>query len=135
MGGRTALLICCSVGQAQKIRREAEFERRTVAGYVLNIVSRALRFEEQLAYRLSRLPLSGPRLTWDSVRMPGKRTAVLIRCGNDEANRIRVAAKRRCTTISGFVLHCLIRSWEAKQLGPASLSRATIGRKRTEAPG
>ncbi len=44
-------------------------------------------------------------------RCPGPRTTMLIRCTTDEAARIRSAAKRRDTTISGFVLHTLRCSW------------------------
>ena len=106
---RTALLICCSVEEAQKIHEEAENQHRTVAGCVLNIVLRAIGFEERLAakqgrFQLSRVQASTPR---------GKRTAILVRCTADESNRIRIAANRRGSTISGFVLHCLNRHWRA----------------------
>ena len=46
MSTRTALLIRWSVGEAARIRVEAAAERRTVIGYVLNIVMRTLPFEE-----------------------------------------------------------------------------------------
>ena len=111
MANRSALLICCSVEEAQKIRREAQFEHRTVAGYVLNILSRALRLEERLAAQLSAFQSLNRVIARAPVRTPGKRTAMLIRCSVDEANRIRIAAQRRDTTISGFVLHCLKRNW------------------------
>jgi hypothetical protein len=111
MGGRTALLICCSVEEAKKIRSEAAFEHRTVAGYVLNILSRALRLEERLAAQLSRFQQLNRVLARAPVRDPGARTTMLIRCSVEEANHIRIAAKRRDTTISGFVLHCIRRNW------------------------
>jgi uncharacterized protein (DUF1778 family) len=111
MTDRTALLINCSAGEAAAIRHHAELERRTVSGYVLNIVMRAVTFEAQIRdllkspsgieRTLSRLPLSAP----------GPRTTVLLRCSAEEAAAIRAAAKRRSCTISGFVLHALRRSW------------------------
>src|SRR5215467_632189 len=112
MSDRTALLICCSAEEAQKVRREAEHERRTMAGYVLNILLRALTLEERLAARLSDFQRLNRVLARTPVRSPGVRTAILVRCTVDEANRIRAAARRRDTTISGFVLHCLHRSWD-----------------------
>jgi len=112
MGARTALLICCSLEEAQKIRREARFEHRTVAGYVLNILARALRLEERLAAQLSSFQRLNRVLARTPTHTLGQRTAVLVRCSVDEANRIRVAAKRRDTTVSGFVLHCLKRNWD-----------------------
>lgn len=110
MAQRTALLIRCSVEEARKIRAEAELETRTVSGYVLNIMARALRIDDKLAAiihdsnlnrTLARLPL----------RVPGPRTAILVRCSMDEAKKIRAAAARRDATISGFVLHSLRSAW------------------------
>src|SRR5215467_11034181 len=112
MANRSALLICCSVEEAQKIRREAQFEHRTVAGYVLNILSRALRLEERLAAQLNSFQRLNRVLARTPIRAPGKRTAILVRCSVDEASRIRIAAIRRDATISGFVLHCLKRNWD-----------------------
>src|SRR5215470_11734247 len=109
---RTALLICCSVEEAEKIRQEAAFEHRTIAGYVLNILLRALRVEERLAAELSIFQRLNRVLSRAPTRAPGQRTAILVRCSIDDANRIRVGAKRRDATISGFVLHCLKRNWD-----------------------
>jgi uncharacterized protein (DUF1778 family) len=41
-----------------------------------------------------------------------KRTALLIRCSVEEAERIRSAAKKEGRTLSGYVLHCLHRRLE-----------------------
>jgi len=104
---RTALLISCSEEEASKIRTRAEYDFRGVSAYVLNIVLRAVELDEKLLgqfQRLSPLPTQ--------IRVPGRRTAVLVRCSDEQASRIRAAATRRSTTISGFVLNCLYRNWE-----------------------
>lgn len=50
---RTALLIRCSVDEAIRVRNEAEIERRSVSGYVLNIVGRAVRVEDSLFEKMA----------------------------------------------------------------------------------
>lgn len=109
--GRTALLIRCSIEEARQIRDGAQLERRSVSGYVLNVLDRALRTEELLFARLHH----GPDLNQTLSRMPrvvpGPRTVVFVRCTVHEAERIRTAARRRDTTISGFVLHSIRRAW------------------------
>src|SRR5215471_19310825 len=104
---RTAILISCSEEEATKIRTRAEFDFRGVSAYVLNIVLRAVELDEKLLgqfHKLSPLPAA--------IRVPGRRTAVLIRCSDEQAFRIRAAAKRRSTTISRFVLNSLNRNWD-----------------------
>ena len=49
MGNRAALLINCSKKEAQKIREAAGRQRRTISGYVLNILMNAIRLDEGLA--------------------------------------------------------------------------------------
>ena len=117
MSNRTALLICCSVEEAASIRNEAEGERRTVSNYVLNIVMRTVAMEEDLL-RPRDVRLPDRMLPKPTVRSPGPRTAILIRCSIAEARKIRAIAKRKETTISGFVLQCLRRSWNIKIAGP-----------------
>jgi len=117
---RTALLIRCSQDEARRIRREATGERRTLSGYVLNIVLRSLPYEELMRSR------TGGRFSVNSrsgnpAPEPGPRSAVLIRCLQDEAERIRAAAGHRNTTISAFVLHSLKRSWSVKEAASAAL--------------
>src|SRR5262245_41725550 len=105
--GRTAILISCREEEAAKIRTGAAYDFRGVSAYVLNIVMRAVALDEKLLgqfLRLSPFPAS--------IRTPGRRTAVLIRCSDEQASRIRAAAKRRATTISSFVLICLSRNWD-----------------------
>lgn len=111
MAGRTALLICGSAEEAQKIRSEAGFERRTVAAYVLNILMRAITLEEPFAAQLNPFQRLNRVLARAPMRAPGRRTAILVRCSVAEASRIRAAASRRDMTVSGFVLHSLKRNW------------------------
>lgn len=40
--------------------------------------------------------------------MPSDRTALLIRCSKEEAEKIRAAAKRERRTLSGYVLHVIL---------------------------
>jgi hypothetical protein len=109
MSARAALLINCSKAQAAAVRERAELERRTVSGYVLNIVLRAVALEETVFARVSRLrPLP-------FRRPPGPRTCVLIRCSADEAKRIRSATNRRQMTNCGYVLYCLERWWRLER--------------------
>jgi hypothetical protein len=53
---RTALLIRCSREEADKIRKAAKRERRTVSGYVLNAVLRRIVYLEHI-----QRPFSGSR--------------------------------------------------------------------------
>jgi len=110
MSERTSLLINCSEQEAREIRVQAKLQRRTISGYVLNIAMRAVGYDDQLFARFDRL------LSFDSSsgRQPGAarpRTTMHLHCFEGEAKRIRNAAKRRETTISGFVLHSVRRSW------------------------
>ena len=113
---RTAVLISCSEEEAIKVRTRAEYDFRGLSAYILNIVLRSVELDEKLLGQFHKLtPLAA------AVRVPGRRTAVLIRCSDDQASRIRSAAKRRSTTISNYVLTALNRSWDiqAGQFGLA----------------
>jgi len=111
-GSRSALLIRCSTQEAAKIRDHAQRERRTISGYLLVKIMRAVQTEEILFARLSHFQ----KLTWTLPRTPtrslGPRAALLLRCSADEAAQIRVASRRRQTTISGFVVDVLVRTWQ-----------------------
>ena len=91
MGRRTAILINCSESEARHIRQQAELGRRTISGYILHVVLRAVDFDDRLlAVRpLKKHPTVRPR------------TTLLLRCSLPEGNRIRMAALRREGTISG----------------------------------
>jgi uncharacterized protein (DUF1778 family) len=110
MSERTALLINCAETQARTIREQAELQRRTVSGYVLHIVMRAIAFERSLSARVSgrRKAIRG-----SASRPAAPRTTILVRCSVEEAKQIRTAAKRGDETISGFMLRTLARSWKA----------------------
>lgn len=112
MSDRTALIISCSREQAAAIHQRAEIERRTVSGYVLRILIRWLDLEDKI---LAIQQGTTRRLTSQRVMYPpGKRTTMLLRCSKEEAERIKAAAKRRCTTISWYVLHTLSLAWTAR---------------------
>ena len=124
MGNRAALLINCSKEEARKIREQAERERRTISGCVLNILMRAVRLGENLirlrAAGVAEVPFArvieryGLNSTPSRIA-PRPRTTMLLWCSKDEARRIRFVAKERETTISGFVLHTLKSSWRVAE--------------------
>ena len=118
MGHRAALLIHCSQEEASRIHEQAKLEHRTVSGYVLNIVMRAVGFEEVLFARFKRIDTLKRILFGRPLRLPGPRTALLLRCSTEESKRIRAVAKNRETTISAFVLWSLRRSWDTAEQVP-----------------
>lgn len=112
MPPRAALLISCSIEEAGIIRRRAELQRRGISNYMINIVIRAVEIEERTIARGVSFDRS---LYTDSIRAPGPRTAVLLRCSRMESERIRRIAKIRGLTISGLILFSLRRSWRAER--------------------
>ena len=114
---RTAVLIRCGTDEARKIRYEAEHERRTVSGYVLNILERSLQVEDSLFHKIPRLETLNRVLSRRPKFAMGPRTAILVRCSTQEAARIRFAAKRRQLSISNFVMHALRRVWRVRETG------------------
>ena len=76
---RDALLLRCSVEQADTVRLRAKAERRSVSGYVLNVALHAAEVEEQLAGRLSRFAEFNQVLSRLALFEPGPRTALLVR--------------------------------------------------------
>ncbi|HKS81094.1 MAG TPA: hypothetical protein VJR23_06280 [Candidatus Acidoferrales bacterium] len=111
MEERTALIISCSLEQSSVIHERAEFERRTVSGYVMRILMRTLDIEDRLVF--VQQDTSRPLTAYQPVRDPGPRTKMLLRCSKIEAQRIREGARRRRTTISWFVLYTLSLAWSA----------------------
>lgn len=107
----SVLLIRCSHEERNTIRKKAKEERRTISGYIMNVVAVTLRFEEKLMARLHGFERLNTALSRRPIRVPGPRTALLLQCSVSEAHQIRKAAKRRNATISGFVLHSLRLSW------------------------
>jgi uncharacterized protein (DUF1778 family) len=108
---RTALLIHCSAQEAKIIRERAILQRRTISGYVLNVMMRVVARDERLFTELGRLQRWDRIFVWNSLRPVGPRTTLLLRCSVQESARIRLAAKRRGATISAFVTHTLRSSW------------------------
>jgi uncharacterized protein (DUF1778 family) len=107
MSSRTSLLLNCSKYEAEEIRSRAKTQRRTVSGYVLNIIMRAVDFDAQILLRVNRLQ---PTVR-EKPEQP--RTTIHLHCSTAEAKRVRDAAKRRENHISDFILHALRRSWSA----------------------
>src|SRR5262249_17597215 len=112
MGRRTALLICCSRHEARAIRARARLQRRSVSAYVMNIVMRGVGYEEDLFAGLREFRRIWG---WKKLRVPGPRTTMHLHSSVREARRIRNEAKRGETSISGFVLHCMRRSWDVEE--------------------
>jgi hypothetical protein len=105
---RTALLIRCSAEEADRIRFEAQRERRTLSSYVLRISLNAVATDGRL---FSQFTDRSQILHRQSVVLPGPRSAILVRCDVAEAERIREAAKRRDVRINAFILHALKTTW------------------------
>jgi uncharacterized protein (DUF1778 family) len=115
---RTALLIRCTTDEAQRIRIEAEKQRRTISGYVLNVMVRAVDLEERLFSKMNRYSGLNQVLSRREVTAPGPRTAILVRCSVEEAERIRDAARRREIAINAFVLQSMLRLWNVQSAPP-----------------
>jgi uncharacterized protein (DUF1778 family) len=118
MTHRAAFLIRCSADEATAIRNMAKTERRSMSGYVLNILMRAIAVDQMLLRRLGRprklTRMGGAVVPLASPSQP--RAAVLVRCSVVEARQVRAAARREEETISGFTLH-LKRAWRARAGG------------------
>jgi len=128
---RTALLIRCSKDEAERIRVEAEKQRRTISAYVLHIMSRMIEIEDRL---FGKMDPSGPVrqvVSRKSLIGAGPRTAILVRCSVFEAERIREAAHRRDFPINAYVLQALKRAWASEVKSPPATdcepSAASIG--------
>jgi hypothetical protein len=108
---RTSLLINCSEKEASEVRIRAHAERRTVSGYVINILNGCMEVSDGLVRYLR----SVPTFKMDHGKKPklvGPRTTLHIYCSADEANQIRHAAGLRKIAMSHYVLSCLHRYWE-----------------------
>jgi uncharacterized protein (DUF1778 family) len=124
---RASLLINCSRKEAELVRKGAGLQRRTVSGYVINIVIRAVEFSNRLVSSLGRSRAF--KLPQGKVaKGPAPRTTLHIYCATDEAKRIRAAAFQRRMTISRFVLNCLHRSWETENAMELLSTRAASGK-------
>jgi hypothetical protein len=129
---RTALLIHCSAEEAKIIRQRAILQRRTISGYVLNVMMREIAHDERLFNALGRLQPWDRIFVWNSPRRVGSRTAMLLRCSVQESARIRLAAKRRGVTISALVIHTLRSSWNVPVQPSLSSKRPASKQKAKE---
>lgn len=129
---RTALLIRCSKEEAERIRIGAEKQRRTISGYTLQVMNRALDIEDRVFTKIGSYNPLNQVVSRKALIAPGPRTAILVRCTVVEAERIREAARRRDIPINAFVLQSLRRSW-ASELNPPVLNTASQAR-RQDAP-
>ena len=120
---RTALLIRCTTEEAERIRIEAEKQRRTISAYVLFIMARAIQVEDRLVSTLANYRNMNQVLSRRSLIAPGPRTAILVRCEVAEAERIRECARRRDMAINAFVLQALRRAWSV-QMTPMAVHPA-----------
>ena len=115
MGDRASILINCSRAESDLIHHQARTERRTLSGYVLQVVLGHVHFEENVLAKLQtahRIPYIAP---WKRpAQVAGPRSTFLVRCSREESERIRAAAKRRDVSISGYVLSTLRRTWKVQ---------------------
>lgn len=114
MNPRTAFLLRCSNPAAETIREKARQSRRSISGYVLGVLDRSLHMEEILSGRTARPNDFAGASGRAPVRESGAETAILVRCTDAEADRVRAAARRRDMSISAFVMHCLRRGWSVE---------------------
>jgi hypothetical protein len=119
---RTALLIRCSVEEADRIRIEADKQRRTISAYILFIMARAIQLEDRLFATISPFSNMNQVLSRRALIAPGPRTAILVRCDTSEADRIREASRRRDIAINAFVLQGLRRAWNVQSAPPPHMS-------------
>lgn len=114
MNPRTAFLLRCSNPAAETIREKARQSRRSISGYVLGVLDHSLHMEEILSGRTVRLNDYAGTSGRAPVRESGAETAILVRCTDAEADRVRAAARRRDMSISAFVMHCLRQAWSVE---------------------
>lgn len=110
---RASVIVRCSQMDAERIRKEASSEHRSLSGYLLHVLEFAFRIEDTIP---------GPVLALRAVQGQvikiyadkGLRTAVHLRCTAEQAARIREYAARRELSLSDFVVFSLRRQWLAK---------------------
>ena len=121
---RTALTLRCSWQDASTLRAEALSEHRSISGCVLNILERQLSMQEQFVRGLSESFIQAKAREFRLLHREGNRTRMLLRCSEEEAERIRAMARRREMSISEFIVFCLRRHWEAR--GEARKAQRTL---------
>jgi uncharacterized protein (DUF1778 family) len=119
---RTALLIRCSVEEANQIRTKAMEQQNSISGYILQVMTRTAHVEDHAFANLSEFYRS-QLVARRTPNSSGPRTAILVRCGVDQAEIIRSAAQRRGLRLNAFVLESLRKGWDsnaARQQTPMS---------------
>jgi uncharacterized protein (DUF1778 family) len=58
---RTAVLVRCSLEEADAIRRAAKRERRSISGFVLNAVMNRIASQHAIQERLARMEVGKPK--------------------------------------------------------------------------
>jgi len=109
---RTSLLIRLSHEDADRIRKEASSEYRSMSGYLLSVLERSFRIEEKVG-RFSESLLSKQARAIIGPQFKKLHTAVHLRCTVEQAVRIREYAARRQLSIGDFVVFSLRRLWIA----------------------
>jgi hypothetical protein len=107
---RTALLIRCDLDEAEKIRAEARNENLAISAYVVRTLNRALSLDDLTLFQELFRKQKGILAEQGGSRM---RTALLVRCGTADAQRIREAAKRHNSRLNLFVLQVMKNAGKA----------------------
>jgi hypothetical protein len=108
---RTALLIRCDTEDADRIRSEARLHSTTMSSYVLQTLARTMESDERRKraggdmYDMRRTSEGKPATKSLS------RTAIIVRCTDVEAERIRYDAKRHAIALNTFVVQSLKKVW------------------------
>jgi hypothetical protein len=130
MAGRATILISCTRHEAQEMRARAKAQSRTLSATVLKVVLRGVEFEDRMFEEFHRArPLPPPPPNRE------RKVAVHLRCSIQEARRIRVAARRRGATISGYILYFLRYAWSPDGQMFRGPSRQASGSSRGESYG
>lgn len=95
------------------VRAQANAERRTISGCILNILERSLWMHEKYSRGITPSFLENQAREFRLVHRIHDRTTMLLRCSVKEAERIRANADNRHMSISEFVGFSLWRHWEA----------------------
>jgi predicted HicB family RNase H-like nuclease len=106
---RTALLIRCATDDADRIRIEARRQDRTINSYVLHALMRTVEMDDRLEGKANFQEL---RQGVSTSRVSGPRSAIIVRCDELEAKRIRDGAKRRALRLNTFVIQSLKTLWQ-----------------------
>lgn len=97
---QTSLLLSLPAEEAAAIRKYAAKEDRTISAYVRRIALKQVAVDGKLSKLRDTLVSFDPRL-----KSSGQRAVLHVRCTSEQAAAIRLAAERRGTSISSYVLY------------------------------